>query len=73
MQLVSFEEVVLPQANARIAGAGDDGGVGQDFNLDRLHGPMPHPLFTEARTDAIASRSYDHVWQKSASGQALAA
>jgi type I restriction enzyme R subunit len=43
------------------------------FILDRLYGSLPRPPFTEAETEDIASRVYDYVWQRSASGQDLAA
>ena len=41
------------------------------FILDRLYESLPRPPFTEAETDHIASRVYDYVWQRSASGQDL--
>jgi len=43
------------------------------FILDRLYESLPRPPFTEAETEDIASRVYDYVWQRSASGQDLAA
>jgi type I restriction enzyme, R subunit len=43
------------------------------FILDRLYESLPRPPFTDAETDNIASRVYDYVWQRSASGQGLAA
>jgi type I restriction enzyme R subunit len=43
------------------------------FILDRLYGSLPRPPFTDEETEAIASRVYDYVWQRSASGQDLAA
>jgi type I restriction enzyme R subunit len=43
------------------------------FILDKLYGVLPRPPFTETETEAIASRVYDYVWQRSASGQALEA
>lgn len=43
------------------------------FILDRLYESLPRPPFTEAETEIIASRVYDYVWQRSASGQDLAA
>jgi type I restriction enzyme R subunit len=43
------------------------------FILDRLYESLPRPPFTDAETEDIASRVYDYVWQRSASGQDLAA
>ncbi len=43
------------------------------FILDRLYESLPRPPFTEDETADIASRVYDYVWQRSASGQDLAA
>lgn len=43
------------------------------FILDRLYESLPRPPFTDADTEAVASRVYDYVWQRSASGQDLAA
>ena len=43
------------------------------FTLDRLYESLPRPPFTDAETEDIASRVYDYVWQRSASGQDLAA
>ncbi|MBK7782556.1 MAG: type I restriction endonuclease subunit R [Ardenticatenia bacterium] len=43
------------------------------FILDRLYESLPRPPFTEDETTDIASRVYDYVWQRSASGQDLAA
>jgi type I restriction enzyme R subunit len=43
------------------------------FILDKLYASLPRPPFTETETEDIASRVYDYVWQKSASGQALVA
>jgi len=43
------------------------------FILDRLYESLPRPPFTETETEDIASRVYDYVWQRSASGQDLAA
>lgn len=43
------------------------------FILDRLYESLPRPPFTEEETEHIASRVYDYVWQRSASGQDLAA
>jgi type I restriction enzyme, R subunit len=43
------------------------------FILDRLYGVLPRPPFTETETEEIASRVYDYVWQRSASGLDLEA
>jgi type I restriction enzyme R subunit len=43
------------------------------FILDGLYRELPRPPFTEAETEAIASRVYDYVWQRSASGHDLEA
>jgi len=43
------------------------------FILDRLYESLPRPPFTEDETAEIASRVFDYVWQRSASGQDLAA
>jgi type I restriction enzyme R subunit len=43
------------------------------FILDRLYESLPRPPFTDAETEDIASRVYDYVWQRSASGQHLQA
>jgi type I restriction enzyme R subunit len=43
------------------------------FILDKLYGTIPRPPFSEAETEEIAGRVYDYVWQRSASGQDLAA
>jgi type I restriction enzyme, R subunit len=43
------------------------------FILDRLYESLPRPPFTDAETEDIASRVYDYVWQRSASGRDLAA
>jgi len=43
------------------------------FILDRLYEALPRPPFTDAETEDIASRVYDYVWQRSASGRDLAA
>ncbi len=43
------------------------------FILDRLYESLPRPPFTEEETEKVASRVYDYVWQRSASGQGLAA
>ena len=42
------------------------------FILDRLYESLPRPPFTDAETEDVASRVYDYVWQRSASGQDLA-
>lgn len=41
------------------------------FILDNLYRSLPRPPFTEAETEDIASRVYEYVWQRSASGQDL--
>ncbi len=41
--------------------------------LNLLYGALPRPPFTEAETDEIASRVYDYVWQRSATGDDLLA
>jgi type I restriction enzyme R subunit len=43
------------------------------FILDRLYNTLPRPPFTDDETEDIASRVYDYVWQRSASGELLAA
>jgi type I restriction enzyme, R subunit len=43
------------------------------FLLDKLYETLPRPPFTEQETDEIASRVYNYVWQRSASGHDLAA
>lgn len=43
------------------------------FLLDRLYESLPRPPFTEAETEELASKVYDYVWQRSASGTNLAA
>jgi type I restriction enzyme R subunit len=43
------------------------------FILDRLYESLPRPPFTDTETEDIASRVYDYVWQRSASGRDLAA
>ncbi len=42
------------------------------FILDRLYESLPRPPFTDTETEDIASRVYDYVWQRSASGHDLA-
>jgi len=41
------------------------------FILDKLYAAIPRPPFTDAETEAIASRVYDYVWQRSAGGDDL--
>jgi len=43
------------------------------FILDNLWRSLPRPPFTEGETEALASRLYDFVWQRSASGNGLLA
>ncbi len=43
------------------------------FILDNLYESLPRPPFTDEETEDIASRVYDYVWQRSASGHDLAA
>lgn len=43
------------------------------FILDSLHRTLPRPPFTESETEEIATRIYDYVWQRSASGQDIVA
>ncbi len=43
------------------------------FILDRLYESLPRPPFTEAETEDTASRVYEYIWQRSASGHDLAA
>jgi type I restriction enzyme R subunit len=38
------------------------------FILDNLWQNLPRPPFTDQETEALASRVYDYVWQRSASG-----
>jgi type I restriction enzyme R subunit len=38
------------------------------FILDNLWQNLPHPPFTDEETETLASRVYDYVWQRSASG-----
>ena len=42
-------------------------------NDDRATASNAHAIAGEAETEDIASRVYDYVWQRSASGQDLAA
>lgn len=39
------------------------------FILDNLYRSFPRPPFTEPETEEIASRVYDYIWQRSASGR----
>ncbi len=43
------------------------------FIVDRLYEALPRPPFTEDETDAVASRVYEYVWQRSEFGPTLAA
>ena len=43
------------------------------FILDTLWQSLPRPPFTDQETEALASRVYDYVWQRSASGDAVLA
>ena len=43
------------------------------FIINRLYDSLPRPPYTDAETDDIALRVYGYVWQRSASGQDLAA
>jgi type I restriction enzyme R subunit len=43
------------------------------FILDTLWQSLPRPPFTEQDTETLASRVYDYVWQRSASGDAVLA
>jgi type I restriction enzyme R subunit len=43
------------------------------FILDDLWQSLPRPPFTDQETEALASRVYDYVWQRSASGDAVLA
>ena len=44
----------------------------QVFILDNLWQSLPRPPFSDDETEAVASRVYDYVWQRSASGRELA-
>ncbi len=44
----------------------------QVFILDNLWQSLPRPPFSEEETEVVASRVYDYVWQRSASGRDLA-
>ena len=37
------------------------------FILDNLWQKLPRPSFTDQETEALASRVYDYIWQRSAS------
>ena len=39
------------------------------FILDSLYGSLPRPPFTEAETEEIATRVYDYIWARGASGE----
>jgi type I restriction enzyme R subunit len=41
--------------------------------LDNLFVALPRPPFTDSEIEETASRIYDYVWQRSASGDDLAA
>jgi type I restriction enzyme R subunit len=43
------------------------------FILDNLWQNLPRPPFTEQETEALASRIYDYVWQRSANGDTVLA
>jgi type I restriction enzyme R subunit len=43
------------------------------FILDKLWQSLPRPPFTDEETEGAASRVYDYVWQRSASGRELQA
>jgi type I restriction enzyme R subunit len=43
------------------------------FILDTLWQTLPRPPFTDEGTEAVASRVYDYVWQRSSSGHDLVA
>jgi type I restriction enzyme R subunit len=40
------------------------------FILDNLWQNLPRPPFTDQESEALASRVYDYIWQRSASGDA---
>jgi len=44
----------------------------QVFILDNLGQSLPRPPFSDEETEAVASRVYDYVWQRSATGRDLA-
>lgn len=44
----------------------------QVFILDNLWQSLPRPPFSDEETEAVSSRVYDYVWQRSASGRDLA-
>jgi type I restriction enzyme R subunit len=41
------------------------------FILDSLYESLPRPPFTDAETEAIAARVYEHVWQQSSRADGL--
>jgi type I restriction enzyme R subunit len=43
------------------------------FILDSLWQSLPRPPFTDEETETVASRVYDYIWQRSASGHAFMA
>jgi len=43
------------------------------YILDNLWQNLPRPPFTDQETEALASRVYDYVWQRRASGDAVLA
>jgi type I restriction enzyme R subunit len=43
------------------------------FILDNLWQSLPRPPFTEEETQDLATKVYDYVWQRSASGHDLLA
>jgi type I restriction enzyme, R subunit len=45
----------------------------QVFILDNLWQSLPWPPFSDEETEAVASRVYEYVWQRSASGHDLLA
>jgi len=42
------------------------------FILDRLFEALPQPPYTPDEAEAVASRVYDYVWQRSAAGGSVA-
>ena len=43
------------------------------FILDSLYKTLPRPPFSDSKTEKIAGRVYDYVWQQSASGRNILA
>jgi len=43
------------------------------FILDKLYQSLPRPPFTDDETEAAAELVYEYIWQRSASGQDIAA